>query len=82
MSQEPNNSYQSPKKKVTWDNEINKKESELNNKINTINIEKELRAKFRNTLNKNIELEPIDVVMQNLRKKRALKQKLKLSETN
>ena len=25
MSQEPNNSYQSPKKKVTWDNEITKK---------------------------------------------------------
>ena len=82
MSQEINNSYKSPKKKVTWDNEITKKESELNNKINTLNIEKDVRAKFRNTLNKNIELEPIDVVMKNLRKKRALKKKLKLSEIN
>ena len=81
MSQEPNNSHQNPEKKVTFNNII-ERDTELNNKINTINIEKDVRAKFRNTLNKNIELEPIDVVMQNLRKKRALKQKLKLSETN
>tara|TARA_B100000902_G_scaffold379636_2_gene414150 strand:- start:2031 stop:2276 length:246 start_codon:yes stop_codon:yes gene_type:complete len=81
MSQEPNNSHQSPEKKVTFNNII-ERETNLNNKINNINIEKDVRAKFRNTLDKNIELEPIDVVMQNLRKKRALKQKLKLSETN
>ena len=66
MSQEPNNSHQNPKK-VTFNNII-ERDTELNNKINTINIEKDVRAKFRNTLNKNIELEPIDVVMQNLRK--------------
>ena len=82
MSQELNNSHQSPKKKVTWDNKITETSTELKHNTYNVNIENNIRAKFRNTLDKNLELEPIDVVMQNLRKKRALKKKIKLSETN
>ena len=82
MSQESNNSNQSPKKKVTWDNKIIETETELKHNTYYVNIEKNTRDKFKKKLDKNLELEPIDVVMQNLRKKRALKQKLKLSENN
>ena len=71
-------------KKIGFNN-IVENETELNNTLNNVNIEENVRSKFRNNnftshLNKDIIIDSIEVVMKNLRKRRALKKQL--LETN